>query len=132
MRRTTLRSASLAGLALCFLWMGCRPGPGDDTQLNVEWTLQPDPPVAGPTTFAFTLADAGGDPITGATVEVEGNMSHPGMVPVFATAQEMEPGSYEARFDFTMGGEWFLTVDAELADGGHVRQQVTVPHVKAQ
>jgi hypothetical protein len=60
---------------------------------------------------------------------VEGDMTHPGMVPVFGDARETQPGRYEAPLELTMGGDWVLTVTAELAGGGRLRRQVDLPGV---
>lgn len=69
-------------------------------------------------------------PVTGAKVSVEGNMAHPGMVPVFGTATETQPGQYEAPLTLTMGGDWVLIVTARLPDGRRLRRDVPLPAVK--
>ncbi len=76
-----------------------------------------------------TLTGDDGQPLTGAQVELEGNMTHAGMVPVLATAAEVEPGQYRAELEFTMGGDWFILVRATLADGRSLEEQVDVPGV---
>lgn len=43
-------------------------------------------------------------------------MSHPGMVPVFADAAELEPGRYQAIMKLSMAGDWRFTVHTTLAD----------------
>jgi hypothetical protein len=75
------------------------------------------------------LRDAYDRPIVGARVELEGNMSHAGMVPVFAQATEIEPGLYQADLEFTMGGDWFILVRADLPDGRSMERQMDVPAV---
>jgi hypothetical protein len=80
-------------------------------------------------TLTVDLRDAAGEPITGATVEVEGNMNHAGMVPVLSEAQEVSPGHYQADLEFTMGGDWFILVRAQLPDGRSLERQVDVPGV---
>jgi len=75
------------------------------------------------------LADEAGQPIEGADVELEGNMSHAGMVPVFAAAREVAPGQYEAQLEFTMGGDWFIVVRAALPDGRSLERTFDVPGV---
>jgi len=77
-----------------------------------------------------TIADADGQPVTGAKVELEGDMSHAGMVPVPAQATEMAAGRYVSSLDFTMAGDWIVTVRATLADGRVVEYQTDVPGVK--
>jgi len=41
---------------------------------------------------------------------MEGNMSHAGMVPVFADASEIEPGRYQAIMKLSMAGDWRVIV----------------------
>jgi hypothetical protein len=51
------------------------------------------------------------------------------MVPVFATASEVTPGEYRAELEFTMGGDWFILVRADLPDGRSMERMVEVPGV---
>ena len=41
---------------------------------------------------------------------MEANMSHAGMVPVFADANEIEPGRYQAIMRLPMAGDWRIIV----------------------
>jgi hypothetical protein len=91
--------------------------------------FEPDPPQIGPAALTVTLRDAGGQPIAGAVVKLEGNMNHAGMVPVFAEASEVAPGRYRADLDFTMAGDWFILVRADLPDGRSMERKVDVPGV---
>ena len=50
-------------------------------------------------------------------VQVRGDMSHAGMVPVLRTALPGDAGAYTAPFEWTMAGDWVLTVEFTLADG---------------
>jgi hypothetical protein len=62
--------------------------------------------------------------VEGATVEVEGNMRHAGMVPVFGSALEGEAGTYVVPdFTFTMAGDWVLSLQAALPDGRQAHLQ---------
>ena len=47
-------------------------------------------------------------------------MSHAGMVSVFAEAREVEPGRYRGNLEFTMAGDWLLSVYVTLPDGTKV------------
>jgi hypothetical protein len=53
------------------------------------------------------------------------------MVPVFAPALETAPGRYQAALEFTMGGDWFILVRAELPDGRTMERKIDVPGVDA-
>jgi predicted small lipoprotein YifL len=112
--RTWIRFALLA--ALLFL-AGCARGPGELPDVQVALAVEPDPPKVGPAKV---------------TVELEGNMAHAGMKPVFAEAKEKKPGVYRAELEFTMGGDWFILVDGKLADGRAFRKKVDVRGVKGR
>lgn len=114
--------------------VGCQgdPAAGEQPEIGVEVQVQPEPPRVGPATVVVTLTDAGGGPVRGASVQVEGNMNHAGMKPEFGDGRESKPGRYEAPLEFTMGGDWFLLVDVHLDDGRTLREQVDVPAVRTR
>lgn len=115
------------------LMTGCRRGQTSDiSSIGLDLTVSPDPPTTGPAAVVIQLTDETGQPLAGATVELEGNMSHAGMAPVFSQAKEVEPGRYEAPLAFTMGGDWFILVKATLPDGRRLERQVDVPGVEAR
>ena len=129
-------SLLFCGLAACLIWGGCAPAaaPAASTSnVALDWRIFPDPPVAGPARVSLVLVDsATGRPVRGAAVQLEGNMSHPGMKPVFAAAREVSPGTYEAPLELTMGGDWLLLVDAKLPEGGSLRRQLDLPGVRSR
>ncbi|TVP77671.1 MAG: hypothetical protein EA352_03240 [Gemmatimonadales bacterium] len=107
-------------LLLILPLLGCRGGGApDDLPVEVAIQVAPTPPVVGPALVMVDLLDAeGDDPVEGARVRLEGTMTHAGMVPVHAHAEEREPGHYRVEeFEFTMGGDWILRVHIELKDG---------------
>jgi len=115
---------------LLFLGLaGCARGGSGLPDVGIQLAVEPQPPQVGPAVVVVTLTDGAGQPLTGAQVELEGNMTHAGMVPVLATAAEVEPGQYRAELEFTMGGDWFILVRATLADGRSLEEQVDVPAV---
>jgi hypothetical protein len=77
----------------------------------------------GETALLVTVTDKEGTPIDNATVSVKGDMSHAGMVPVLADATNGENGVYEMPFEWTMGGDWIVTVEVTLPDGRSATQQ---------
>ncbi len=119
------------GWLLIFLLMGCREQSKDLRDVGVDLALTPDSPCVGPATAVVTLRDAGGQPIAGAEVKLEGNMSHAGMAPVLAETSETSPGRYEADLAFTMSGDWFILVQAALPDGRSLERKIDVADVKA-
>ena len=111
--------AGIAAVGLLLLAVACRQAPLADEAPEVALTLtaDPAPAVVGPLRFDLTLLDGDGAPIDGATVTLRGDMSHAGMEPVLATAAAQGQGRYSADFEWTMAGDWIVTVQAALPDG---------------
>lgn len=123
------RVQRLLGILLLLSLAACGRGSKDLPDVVVELSIEPSPPQIGVALVTVTLRDAQGQPLTGAKVELEGNMSHAGMVPVLAVASEVAPGQYEAELEFTMGGDWFILVRADLPDGRSMERNIDVPGV---
>jgi hypothetical protein len=71
----------------------------------------------GETELLVRLTDSNGRPAAGAAVEVRGDMSHAGMVPVVRAGETDADGLFATPFEWTMGGDWFVTVTFTLPDG---------------
>jgi hypothetical protein len=122
--------AALVWLSCASLELGChRPAPAPDVAVSVR--LAPDPPRVGHEQVTVHLSDRSQRPISSASVKVEGDMNHPGMVPAIAAAAERIPGVYVADLTLGMPGEWFLTADVRLADGRRFERVVPLPAVAA-
>jgi hypothetical protein len=111
--------------------VGCARSSKDLPDVAAGLVVEPSPPQIGAATITVTLADTEGHPISGADIALEGNMNHAGMVPVFAQASEVAPGQYEASLEFTMGGDWFILVRADLPDGRSMERKFDIPGVDA-
>lgn len=88
--------------------------------------MEPAQPGVGPANLVFTVTDKAGRPINDATLEVEGNMIHAGMSPVSARATAGEAGRYTAPLEWTMAGDWIVTINVSLVDGQVVVHQFPV------
>jgi len=108
-------------------WKKAEPGPN----VILRHDVAPQPPRVGPATITVSIADAAGEPILGARVKLEGNMTHPGMRPVFGEAGEVGAGSYRASLEFTMAGDWIIIVRVDLRDGRKLEREFEVKGVKA-
>ena len=126
----TRKRVSACLLTLCLLLTACGGTEESLPDVAVELTVSPDPPLVGPATVVVTLHDADGQAIEGAEMQLEGTMTHAGMVPVFADADETSPGQYEAELEFTMGGDWVVIVRATLPDGRSLEREIDVPGVR--
>src|SRR5690606_4271195 len=101
------------------LLIGCRQN-NEATAENIDIAvaLDTDMPAVGDATLLVTVTTDDGTPVNDATVSVRGDMTHAGMVPVIPDAvSEAEDGVYTIPFEFTMGGDWIVTVDVTLANG---------------
>jgi copper(I)-binding protein len=95
---------------------------------DVQIALQPMPAEER---LVVILTDASGAPITDATVALEGNMNHAGMIPVLADAigddaDGSADGHYHLPFTFTMLGDWIITVTVTQADGSSFSRNLDV------
>jgi len=61
---------------------------------------------------------------------MEGDMAHPGMVPVFADAKETEAGRYQGILQFNMSGDWVVLTHVILTDGQKLERQINVSGVQ--
>lgn len=92
--------------------------------------ISPQPPGIGPATVTLKVTNDKGQAIAGAKINLEGSMTHAGMVPVFAEAVEVAPGRYQAPLEFTMSGDWVLLINLTLQDGRKLQRQVDVKGVQ--
>jgi len=77
------------------------------------------------------LTDAAKKPITNADIMVEADMSHPGMSPVFGQTTQTASGTYQARVNFNMGGDWIVLLHIKLPNGRKIERQVDVRGVQS-
>jgi hypothetical protein len=129
------RSAQfLLMVILCLFLVGCResaqptqPASGGDgtATISVEFTQQPA--QVGEDQLYVRVTDAAGSPLPVAELNLRGDMSHAGMQPEITSYEAPEPdenGTYAIPFNWTMGGDWTLTVEARLVDGTTISEQV--------
>jgi hypothetical protein len=109
----------------------CRRSSGREPQIFVHSQITPQPVRIGPATITIQMVDAAGKPVARSTIEVESDMSHPGMAPVFGAAEETAPGSYRAHLAFNMGGDWVVLLHIKLPNGGTIERQVDVRGVQS-
>ena len=131
---------SAVALALALATGACgRPSRSATADFDLTWTIDPQPARVGPATLVITLRESGrdrgrdrdrGELVSGATVRIEGHMSHPGMAPVLTRAAERAPGVYGAPIDLTMAGDWILLVSAETPDGRRLERRIDLGRVR--
>ena len=96
----------------------------------VQYEIAPQPPRVGATTVNLKLTDKNGAPVSGARVELEGNMSHAGMSPISVEAKEIESGKYRGTLQITMAGDWIVLAHITLPDGQKLQRQIELSGVR--
>ena len=105
----------------------CRANPTTTSNLTISLEIADSAPAIGEeTTILVTLSDSANAPINDATVNLRGDMTHAGMMPVTGSATSGTDGVYEIPFAFSMGGDWIITVEATLADGTSASQTFNI------
>lgn len=110
---------------------GCGKREGEARQLgnlNVSFWVEPDPPAVGENEFKVKLTDAGGQPVTNASVGIKYFM--PAMAGMPAMGSELEAkhsaeGLYSVILNLSMGGTfpWDVTVTVKRKGEGTVSGQ---------
>ncbi len=109
---------------LVFAIVGCRQNtPANNANLTIELVSDPPIPAMGQSTFIIQLKDSEGQPITDATVNLRGDMTHAGMQPEFGTLLGIDEGQYRYDFTWSMVGDWVITVAGTTADGTPFEQR---------
>jgi hypothetical protein len=90
--------------------------------INIQIDVIPNPPTIGEATLLIKLTDAEGAPIDDAMISVIGNMGHEGMMPVESESDVSIDGEWQIPFTWTMTGDWFIDVNAELTDNRDTAQ----------
>ena len=127
-RRLARGAAFLCALAaISVLFAGCgriqqTPAAAQDGY-TVTMVAQPSTPVIGDGTLVVTLRDPAGKPVTGAGLQIEGNMSHAGMTPVMADGASGKDGVYRVPLTWTMAGDWYVDVKFTLPDGQKITRR---------
>jgi hypothetical protein len=110
--------------------IGCHGPPDTSSGVTVEFRIKAQPVRIGPIVISLALTDASNHPVTGAQVQVEADMSHAGMSPVFAPAGEVQPGRYESHLPLGMAGDWVILLHGTLPNGEKLERQFDVRDVR--
>lgn len=120
----------LLGLLVVMLAVACSPSatPTPETTVQaaqIDLAFDPDPPVMGDASLVVmvTRDDA---PLADAPVSVRGDMNHAGMRPELGEATTDADGKATIPFEWSMGGDWIVTVSVTLPDSSEVSQEFPV------
>jgi hypothetical protein len=106
---------------ICCDWFKRQENKKDPVHLS--WSISPNPPKVGP--IEVTLHT-----IAGAEIDVEGNMSHPGMTPLYTKANESKAGAYSFKLNLNMAGDWVFFLKIKSPDGVIEERSIPLSGVK--
>ncbi len=93
---------------------------------DIQLELVASDTLVGETTLTLTVTDLDGKPLSNpGTLSVRGDMSHAGMVPIFAEAEEASDGVFSLPFEWTMTGSWIVEASLKLSNGDFVSEIFT-------
>lgn len=93
--------------------------------VNIAVTTNPNPPVMGDVELIFTLTDANGNPIEGAVVDVSADHTDMSGMGMSGAATEQGGGRYAIKANFSMSGNWKLTVFVRK-DGLEYKEDIAI------
>ena len=98
---------TLLALALLLATAACRQRQISAADIQLE--LQASDTLVGETTLLVSVQDRDGKAVANpGALKVRGDMSHAGMIPVFAQADESTNGVFSLPFEWTMAGGWII------------------------
>jgi hypothetical protein len=124
------RVLSLFVCAVLSTVVACRRS-STEPHISIHQQISPQPVRVGAATITFQVADATGKPVSSAAVEIEADMAHPGMAPVFGKVEETSPGNYRADIHFNMPGDWVVLLRIKLPSGQTVERSVDVRGIQS-
>lgn len=103
----------LASVLLAACGGGAAPaadGAVEEKPVNIQVETSPSPAMMGDVELVFTITDANGSPIEGATVDVSADHTDMTGMTMGGAASDQGGGKYAINANFSMSGNWKLTV----------------------
>ena len=94
--------------------------------VNIKVETSPTPAVMGDMEVVLTITDADGKPIEGATVDVSAKHTDMSGMDMGGTATDQGSGRYSISANFSMSGNWKLTVYVRKA-GLDYKEEIDLP-----
>ncbi|KAA3657108.1 MAG: hypothetical protein DWQ04_29065 [Chloroflexi bacterium] len=124
-----MKKIPIALIIISLFWLSSCSGSSQQAEtidlINIEMVTPLFPPIVGMGELVLQVTDAQtGLPISDAYLSVKGDMDHDGMVPVLSSAKAGTDGEYVIPFEWTMGGDWIVNINASLSDGSLVEKNL--------
>jgi hypothetical protein len=103
----------LASVLLAACGGGAAPATDVTTEekpVKIQVETSPSPAMMGDVELVFTITDANGSPIEGATVDVSADHTDMTGMGMSGVATDQGGGQYSIKAGFSMSGNWKLTV----------------------
>lgn len=97
---------------------------------HMELSVSPQPVKVGKGQVLLKLKNPDGTSVQKANVEIEANMTHPGMPAQYLVPKEVSPGAYAAEVNFSMAGDWIFFVKATSPEGKVMKKDFPLPSVQ--
>ncbi len=112
MRKILFVTAFLALLTFVLVACGSSPAPATQAapQVNIKLETNPNPAQAGDTELVLTVTDQNGNSIEGAKVDVSADHADMTGMGMSGPATEQGGGKYAIKANFSMSGNWKITV----------------------
>jgi Cu(I)/Ag(I) efflux system membrane fusion protein len=94
--------------------------------LTLAFSTDPTPVRMGENRIQVTVADQNGKPVTNAQVQLTFTMPMPGMLPATVPMAAGKSGTYEAKVNLGMAGQWDLTVTIQRSGQPDVKETFSV------
>jgi len=128
MRKVTLVTIFIL---IAVLLMACGTGASAPAQattakpVNIAVSTNPNPAVMGDVELIFTITDANGNPIEGATVDISADHIDMTGMTMSGVATEQGGGRYAIKANFSMSGNWKLAVSVRK-DGLNYKEDIAI------
>lgn len=127
---TCIRQRVASQLVVGLVLLGCGTHDAVTAEVVADCQVTPRPQVVGSAHIDCALTSPDGGAIVGASARMEANMAHPGMTPVRKALRELTPGRYEARFELSMAGDWYIRVFGRTGDERYFEKVIDLPGVQ--
>jgi membrane fusion protein, copper/silver efflux system len=115
---------------------GAQPGPAKQAAkasgekkvggVTLAWSTEPAAPRIGENVVRVTVKGEDGKPVSEAKVQLTYTMPMPGMLPATVPMNRGKDGTYEAKVNLGMDGQWDLTIIVQRPGQAEIKENFSV------
>lgn len=99
---------------------------GSGKAVNIQFESDPSPAMMGDAELIFTITDANGNPLEGATVDVSADHTDMTGMGMSGAATDQGGGRYSINANFSMTGNWKVTVYVRNDQGLDYKEDIEI------